>query len=216
MDLGVLVMENIILFTMMTLFFTMMPGSDFALVMKTTLAGGRKAGIYTAWGISAGLIIHTLFAILGLSALIAQSIYLFEMVKYIGAAYLSYLGIKSFIEKPKQDDMLEKEEESAPSKKQAISFFGEAVLANVLNPKVILFYLTFIPQFVNLEKAVMPQFIMLGSIYVMLTFIWFSLLTYLLNHVKKLFASKTFQERIQKVTGILLISFGIKLVLSDR
>lgn len=209
-------MENIIIFTMMALFFTMIPGPDFALVMKTTLTGGRKAGTYTAWGISAGLVVHTIFAILGLSALIAQSIYLFQMVKYIGAAYLFYLGIKAFIGKQKQDVGLEKKEESVPSSKQAISFLGEAVLANVLNPKVILFYLTFIPQFVNIEQAVMPQFIMLGSIYVVLTFFWFTLLAYLLNHVKRLFTSKTFQERMQKVTGAVLISFGIKLALSDR
>jgi len=76
--------------------FIMMPGADFTLIMKATLTNGRKAGQITACGIAAGLVFHTAAAIFGLSAIIAKSAFLFDLVKYVGAVYLFYLGITSF------------------------------------------------------------------------------------------------------------------------
>ncbi len=205
-------MESMIVFAFMALAFAMMPGPDFALVMKNTLVGGRKAGQLTAWGIVTGLLVHTTAAILGLSTLVAQSIVLFEMVKYIGAAYLFYLGIMALGKKKEaiQDFGAE------GLTRQGQKFFRQAVIVNVMNPKVILFYLTFIPQFVDITRAVMPQFVLLGGIYIAIDLVWFLFLAYAMNHVKKLFTGSTFRSRMEKITGVLLISFGIKLALSDR
>jgi RhtB (resistance to homoserine/threonine) family protein len=201
----------------MALAFILMPGADFTLIMKTTLNKGRKAGQITACGIAAGLVVHTTAAVLGLSAIIVKSAFLFDVVKYIGAAYLFYLGITSFITKDTQEGY-----DASDSNKTAVidnnlwSIFTQGVLANVLNPKTVIFYLTFLPQFVIQSKPVIPQLVLLGTILVILSLIWFAFLAYAFGYIRNYFDNPVFKSRMQKVTGALLISFGLKLALDKR
>jgi len=208
-------MDNLILYCFIAMAFIMMPGADFTLIMKTTLANGRKAGEITACGIAAGLIVHTTAAVLGLSAIIAKSAFLFDVVKYIGAAYLFYLGVTSFRATDAQEgyDATDKATTEDGNKWE---IFMQGVLANVLNPKTVIFYLTFLPQFVVQSKSVMPQLIMLGVILVILSLAWFIFLAYALGYIRKYFDNPVFKSRMQKVTGVLLISFGLKLALDKK
>lgn len=208
-------MDNLTLYCLIAMAFIMMPGADFTLIMKTTLTNGRKAGEITACGIAVGLIVHTTAAVLGLSAIIAKSAFLFDVVKYIGAAYLFYLGVTSFRATDAQEgyDATDKAITEDENKRK---IFMQGVLANVLNPKTVIFYLTFLPQFVVQSKSVMPQLIMLGVILVILSLAWFIFLAYALGYIRKYFDNPVFKSRMQKVTGVLLISFGLKLALDKK
>jgi len=209
-------MENLILYCFMAMAFIVMPGADFTLIMKTTLTNGRKAGQLTACGIAAGLIFHTAAAVLGLSAIVAKSAYLFDIVKYIGAAYLFYLGITSLRATDTQQSYDAADTDKTVTDDDHWGNFMQGVLANILNPKTVIFYLTFLPQFVVQSKSVMPQLIILGVILVILSLTWFAFLAYALGHIRKYFDNPIFKSRIQKVTGLLLISFGLKLALDKK
>lgn len=203
----------------MSMAFIMMPGADFTLIMKTTLTKGRRAGQVTACGIAAGLLVHTTAAVLGLSAIIAESAALFDMVKYIGAAYLFYLGIVSFKEARTAKEVIDDGSSLAVTEGHTENFksiFYQGALANVLNPKTIIFYLTFLPQFVVQTQPVIPQLVALGIILGILSLGWFVFLAYTLGHIRKYFENPIIRSRIQKITGMLLISFGLKLALDKR
>lgn len=177
-------MDNLILYCVMSMAFIMMPGADFTLIMKTTLTKGRRAGQVTACGIAAGLLVHTTAAVLGLSAIIAKSAALFDMVKYIGAAYLFYLGMVSFKEARKAKEIIDDGLSLAVTERHTGNFksiFCQGALANVLNPKTIMFYLTFLPQFVVQTRPVIPQLIALGIILGILSLGWFVFLAYTLG-----------------------------------
>lgn len=208
-------MDNLILYCFIAMAFIMMPGADFTLIMRTTLANGLKAGEITACGIAAGLIVHTTAAVLGLSAIIAKSAFLFDIVKYIGAAYLFYLGVTSFRATDAQE-RYDATDKAITVDGNKWKIFMQGVLANVLNPKTVIFYLTFLPQFVVQSKSVMPQLIMLGVILVILSLAWFIFLAYALGYIRKYFDNPVFKSRMQKVTGVLLISFGLKLALDKK
>ena len=210
-------MDNLVLYCLMALAFIIMPGADFTLIMKTTLTKGRKAGQITACGIAAGLVFHTTAAVLGLSAIIAKSAFLFDVVKYIGAAYLFYLGITAFTTKAVPECYNTSAANNlAVTDNNSWSVFTQGVLANVLNPKTVIFYLTFLPQFVNQAKPMIPQLILLGALLVILSLIWFAFLAYAFGHIRKYFDNPVFKSRMQKITGALLISFGLKLALDKK
>lgn len=206
--------QQLFLFTLMALAFTMMPGPDFAFITKTTLASGRRAGQATACGIASGLIVHTLAAVLGLSAIIAQSALLFDLTKYLGAAYLFYLGIQSIaLKKTPSPDTAQKEPAAF---KSCGKYFCGGFFINIMNPKVILYNMTFLPQFVVSSKPIIPQLFLLGFISVLLALVWFILLAHFMNGIRTFFTSEKVQLRLQRITGIMLISFGIKLFFQTR
>lgn len=144
-------MENFYLFVLMCIFLIILPGPDTAMATKNTLTVGRSGGLKTVLGTCCALLIHTSAAVLGLSAIIVKSALLFSAFKYVGAVYLIYLGVKTLWS-------LRKKEEAASvemnTKKQFenTSCFKQGFLTNILNPKVAVFFLTFLPQFVNLWK----------------------------------------------------------------
>jgi len=121
------------------------PGQDTFFILGRSLAGGRSAGISAALGISTGTVIHTILAALGLSALLATSPYAFMTVKFAGAAYLIYIGVRALLVK----DTLPGEADAAPDGHW--SAFRQGVLTNLLNPKVALFFLALLPQFIDAD-----------------------------------------------------------------
>lgn len=206
--------QHLFFFTLTALAFIMMPGPDFAFITKTTLASGYRAGQATACGIASGLIVHTLAAVLGLSALIAQSAFLFNLMKYAGAAYLFYIGIQSITAKKSVPPAtLPKEPIALKSYKK---YFCGGFFVNVMNPKAILFNMTFLPQFVIAAKPVIPQLFLLGFISVTTALVWFMLLARFMNSIRTFFTNEKVQFHLQKVTGILLISFGFKLFFQEK
>lgn len=202
-------MENFYLFVITCIFLVILPGPDTGIMTKNTLTVGRQGGFKTMLGICCALSIHTLTAILGLSAIIAKSVLLFSIFKYIGAVYLIYLGIKSLWTLRNK----EKAETTTENKYKNKSSFKQGFLTNLLNPKIAVFFLTFLPQFVNPESHTFMPFLILGITYIVLTVVWYLFYIYLLNQISAFMKKPKTQKVIEGITGTILIVFGIKLAL---
>ncbi|MFL0498853.1 LysE family translocator [Priestia megaterium] len=205
-------MENFYLFVITCIFLIILPGPDTAIMTKNTLTVGKQGGFKTMLGICCALSIHTLTAIVGLSAIIAKSALLFSIFKYIGAIYLIYLGIKS-LWALRNKNTTETIEPIAKSKYKNESSFKQGFLTNLLNPKIAVFFLTFLPQFVNPESHTFMPFLILGITYIVLTVVWYLFYIYLLNQISSFMKKPKTQKVIEGITGTILIGFGIKLAL---
>ena len=152
-----------IAYTLIVLGFVFIPGPATLLTVARATSSGAKVGIATGAGIAAGDIIHTVMAIVGISAIIATSALLFSLIKYAGAGYLIYLGIRAILQRTPAD----LGNGSLPI--TARMAFHQAILAEVLNPKTALFFLAFLPQFVQPENGfVVLQLCILGAVFVLL------------------------------------------------
>lgn len=189
-----------------------LPGPDTAIVTKNTISGGKIGGLKTALGTCCALLIHTSAAILGLSAIIVKSALLFSVFKYVGAVYLIYLGVKALWSLKKKDETASVEM-NIESQFKNTSCFKQGFLTNILNPKVAVFFLTFLPQFIVSGSNTFFPFLKMGITYTVLTAIWFLLYVYLINHISAFMKRPKTKNIIEGITGTILIGFGIKLAL---
>jgi RhtB (resistance to homoserine/threonine) family protein len=208
-------MDNYLLFLFMSFLLIILPGPDTGLVVQNTITYGKKNGIKTVFGIVSGLVMHTLAVTFGLSAILIQSAVVFSIFKYIGAGYLIYLGFMSF---KSLNGALQKNEQSIPKRmnRKTQSCFLQGFLTNVANPKVAVFFLTFLPQFVGSDANHFGQFLLLGMTYILLTILWFLVYIYLIDLLSYWFKKPTVQSALQRVTGFALMGFGIKLALEKQ
>ncbi|MED4727898.1 LysE family translocator [Aneurinibacillus migulanus] len=198
----------------MSIVLIILPGPDTGLVTQNTIAQGRRGGVQTALGSISGVIIHTLAAVVGLSAIIVKSAFLFSIFKYVGAFYLIYLGIMSLWAIKKKGIAIE--DNKSEKKNASLSAFRQGFLTNVLNPKVAVFFLTFLPQFLEPGSNTFLQFLIMGLTYAALTLIWFLMYVYLIHSINVWMKKPSVQRAIQGISGIVLLSFGIKLALERR
>lgn len=202
-------MNDFLTFLVLSLFVVMSPGIDTALITKRTISDGRQAGFKIALGITTGCLVHTFAAALGLSAILMQSALAFEIVKYVGAIYLIYLGLSSFI-KRKDKPVIQ----SQPVAKS--SAFKQGLFSNVLNPKVAVFFITFLPQFVSTDANTTFQLILMGATYTFLSIAWFIVYVLFINILREWLMSPKVQGVMDKATGLVLIGFGLKLALDKH
>ncbi len=191
---------------------TLLPGPDILFVLTQSISQGKKAGVATASGLCTGVLVHTTAAALGISALIYESALAFEIVKYAGAAYLLYLAWHALKE---SEELIS----SAPVREaDAFALYRRGIFMNVLNPKVALFFLAFLPQFVNIDSGNVPmQMIFLGIIFMVQAWLIFSLIS--------VFAGTVGEKIVQKPgigryinwgkAGIFTV-IGVKLALSHK
>ncbi|KON84779.1 membrane protein [Rossellomorea marisflavi] len=204
-------MDNLLAYIPVATLMVVIPGADTMLLMKNTLSYGPKAGRFTVLGMLSGLSFWTGIAVLGLSVVIAKSVVLFTTIKYLGAAYLIYLGIKSLITKQiLAVDQMERSADVPIDRRYHKKSFMQAMLSNVLNPKTVIVYITIMPQFINLNGHVNQQLIILASILTGLAAAWFLILVYVVDYAKKWLNDKKHQQMFQRVAGLLLVGFGIK------
>ena len=200
---------NYKLFILSGILLNITPGADTLYILGRGISQGRKSAIISALGISAGCLVHTILAAFGLSAILEKSIFAFNIVKWIGALYLIYLGIKSF--KIKEIVFENVENTQVISSKK---IFLEGVVTNVLNPKVALFFLSFLPQFIstNNNYGFIP-FLILGFTFIITGTLWGLILSFsssiMTNAMKK---NRNISSRLNKITGIVFITLGIKLL----
>lgn len=210
-------MDNLLAYILMAIMMSMLPGTDTVLIMKNTLNHGAKAGRYTILGMATGLTFWTVIAVLGLSVVIAQSVFLFNAIKYLGAAYLFYLGVRVFFTKNTLSlEAVQAECQYSIDKSSRYHYkesYLQGAISNILNPKTVLVYITFMPQFIDLTGNTNQQLIGLGLILTIIAVGWFLILVYLLDHVKKWLKKPKFQKVFQKSTGVMLIGFGVKTVI---
>lgn len=201
-------MNDFLGYLLLTIFIVMSPGVDFALITKRTISTGKNDGLKMALGLTSGSIIHTLAAAFGLSIILMKSAITFEIIKFLGAFYLIYLGATSFIKK-KKGNASESVTNVITQKKSA---FKQGLISNTLNPKVAIFFLTFLPQFVSPGLNTSLQFIIMGCGYALLSILWFTAIVFLLGYIRQWLMSTKVQSTIDKITGIVLIGFGAKLL----
>lgn len=207
-------MDSLLAFCLMALMMSMLPGADTVLIMKNTISHGAKAGRSTILGMATGLTFWTLIAVLGLAVVIAQSLLLFSAIKYLGAAYLLYLGVRVFFTKNLLSVEAVQVEYRDSIDKSSYQTYKESYLqgaiSNILNPKTVLVYITFMPQFIDLNGNIHQQLIVLGLILTFIAVGWFMILVHLVDHMKRWLQKPMFQKIFQKSTGVMLVGFGVK------
>ena len=183
------------------------PGPDFALVTKNSLLYSRRAGIYTALGVSLSLVIHAIYCILGLALIISQSLLAFSVIKYLGASYLIYIGIKGLLAKQEAAKLDNSQERASISSWQA---FNQGLLCNLLNPKAIMFLLAFFTLIVKPGHSLWFE-MAYGFEIAAIHMLWFSGLSMIMTHktVKK--NLNRIQFYIVKAMGAVLVAFGIRI-----
>lgn len=206
-------LNDFLLFAIASLMLNITPGNDMLYVATRSTSQGIKAGIISSLGIAGGCVVHLLAAVIGLSAIIASSAVAFDIIKYVGATYLIYLGIKAFLSKQNKFSISDKVEKKSLSK-----LFWQGVLTNILNPKVALFFLAFLPQFIHPEKGnTALQILLLG--------LWFNFSGTIVNIIVAILFGKLgnwladkqgFIKWQNKITGLILIGLGFKVALSSR
>lgn len=190
---------------------TISPGADMALVAKTTLERGRRAAFCTSVGICSGLLVHATASALGLSVILATSADAFTAVKLAGAAYLAYLGVRSLRGsfRPGPDPG------TAPPRRRGAPFLV-GLLNNVLNPKVAIFYLTFLPQFVDPSRDVLVQSLLFAFAHALMGIAWLSAYAYVLARLSVVFARAGVRRWLERVTGSILVVLGARLAFERR
>jgi len=203
---------TLITYILIVLGFVFIPGPATVLTVARATTSGTRVGVATGLGIAVGDIIHTALAVIGLSAIILASAFLFSLIKYLGAAYLVYLGLRALFAKA-PDPTSQTTVPLSPS-----AAFRQAILAEVLNPKTALFFLAFLPQFVKPENGfVLGQLAILGVIMVALGL--FSTLIFALAAGKIgnfLRTNRTVLRWQGKVVGSIHCALGLRLALQER
>jgi threonine/homoserine/homoserine lactone efflux protein len=187
------------------------PGPGIAYVVARTVAGGRSEGLASCFGTGIGGMLHVLAAALGLSLIVTQSAVAFGLVKYLGAAYLVYLGIRL---------LLRRDEE--PTVKPVVSegprrALFEGIVVEALNVKTALFFLAFLPQFASLSEPLLPQLVMLGSICVALNTLVDVIAVLGVDRMLKSNAARAARARLlTRVSGVTMLGLGAYLALARR
>ncbi|WP_367988886.1 LysE family translocator [Vibrio sp. NTOU-M3] len=190
---------------------TLTPGLDTALVIRNTSRGGIADGWVTSLGICCGLFVHATFSAIGISAILAQSAELFSLVKMVGAGYLIWLGLVSLkvVFQQHHSHAVDREESLSLNKRRA---FREGFLSNVLNPKTAVFYLAFLPQFIDSQNSPISQSFLMAGIHFVIAMVWQCGLSGAINYTKTLLNNTNFIKWMEGTTGIVLVLLGVKLL----
>ena len=202
-------LSTLITYVLVVLGLFVIPGPAVLLTVSRTVQNGRKGGIMAGLGIATGDFLHTLFAALGLSAILMTSSLAFNFVKFAGAAYLLYFGIRAMLSK--ESDLKTPKVESAG----AFKSYASATMAEVLNPKTALFFLAFLPQFVNSGHGnTIGQFLILGLIFVVLSALYTTIIVLSVSTLGRMVRRTAWMRRLGrlsgKVIGALYIGLGLK------
>ena len=202
---------NIALFTAASLAVIFAPGPDNVYVLTRGIAQGREVALVSAWGMCSGLLFHTTLAAVGLSVILGRSAVAFSLVKYTGAVYLVYLGVRTLLNK---EEFVTSAEEAPAAKLKTFYFRG--LTMNLLNPKVGVFFLAFLPQFANsATDGVALRLVGLGLVFALLSVVVFSAIALFSGTVgDRLSRNPRLATALQWLTGCVFVGLGVRLGLS--
>ena len=206
-------MENLSLFVGATLLLAITPGQDFIYVMMRSASQGMRTGFIAVVGLMIGVMFHTLAAATGLAAILLTSSYAFNAIKYAGAAYLIYLGIQAFRQKGKLE--IKQRNDNASD----LKILKEGMISSILNPKLALFFMAFLPQFISNEAGndTFNQMLILGVLFALLSLpILLAVAILSAKFGDILTTNQKVSQFIGKATGLVLIGLGIRLGFVDR
>jgi len=189
---------------------TISPGADMALVAKITLERGRRDALLATMGICSGLLVHATASALGLSVILATSAEAFTVVKLVGAAYLVYLGVQALRSSFRHETV------AAVAPRPSTSPFVQGLLSNVLNPKVAVFYLTFMPQFMSPGDNVLVRSLAFAGAHGIMGVAWLTAYAYVLSRISVVLGRSGVRRWLERVTGGVLVALGLRLALERR
>jgi len=206
-------LTNLYLFIATSFVLCLSPGPDNIFVMTQGITKSKQAAFITTLGLSSGIIIHTTAAALGISVIFQTSQIAFDVVKFAGAFYLMYLAYKAF--KHRNDPLTFGKKES---KKDLKNLYVKGFIMNILNPKVSIFFLAFLPQFVTVANGSVPlQMITLGVVFMVTTVVVFTSMGILANRLgAKIVSNPSISKYLNIITSGVFFSLGLKLAFSQR
>lgn len=212
-----MVEPQVIAFASIAALLTITPGTDTMMILRSVFTHGHKAGVLTMIGICSGLFFHAILSALGLSLILVRSATAFDTVKLIGACYLIYLGGQSLwtAGRGSMKDSLAENTVTKPKKGNWRAFF-EGMLTNVLNPKVAIFYLAFLPQFISPHDWVFGKSVVLASIHFIEGVVWYSILIFFLGRMRALLTRPRVRQVLEALSGAILIGLGLRLAVERR
>ena len=200
---------DILAFSVLAVMLAITPGADTMIVFKNAAAGGTRRGLLTMVGVKLGTAVHALLAGVGVAALQFSTAY--TTLKLVGAAYLVWLGFQSIYRGWKPDRVREKDSRPAGGKALA-----EGFLSNILNPKVVLFYVSVLPQFIGPSDDILARSTLLASIHIAASIIWLTLVSVFVGTAQRWLENPRVKRTIDTVSGLAIAAFGVKLALSSR
>ena len=201
--------NNLPLFLASCVALNVMPGPDTIYIVTRSVAQGRRAGLLSSWGLCTGALLHTFMAGMGLSAVLAASAQAFTLVKYAGALYLMYLGVRTFCDAGGQPGL-----DAAPqAPASGTRIFLQGIVVDLLNPKVALFFLAFLPQFIDRRApGKFAAFVSLGCILILISLVWEGFLA--ISSAKLagyLNSDASLARRLNRTAGALFFGLGLRL-----
>ncbi len=187
----------------------MSPGPDFVIVTKVSLSYSRRAGLFCALGVGLGIFIHVAYSLMGIGLIVSQSIVAYSIIKYLGAAYLIYIGYKSLRSKPAQ---ITEHDQSIKEKKQlsSIQALKTGFLTNALNPKATVFFVSIFTQVIDPQTPISIQ-ALYGIEAAIIISAWFCLVALLFSNSKLKNKIIGIKHHIERVMGAILILLGLKI-----
>lgn len=207
-------MPHLLAFLIPVTLLTITPGVDTLLVIRNSHRGGWRDGVVSSFGICCGLFIHALISAIGISLILLQSALAFSLLKFAGAGYLMWLGVVSLRSAARLQAALELRQSKALSF-QVRRSFAEGLLSNLLNPKTIVFYMAFLPQFIDPAGSALLQSMLLAALHFMLAMIYQTMLALLVERAERWLQLPQVRRCCDGLTGSIMLLFGLKLAL-DR
>jgi threonine/homoserine/homoserine lactone efflux protein len=202
-------------FSLAAILINISPGPELVFVITRTIAHGRKHGFYSSLGTGSGSMVHVVMVASGFALILSKSLVAFNIIKILGAVYLFYLGIKAFRSKRTEALSFNKDADNVDT---SLDSFRKGFFVGLLNPKSVIFFMAFLPQFVRTDLgAFWVQIINLGVITVLMGIVFEIVAIVMTNKISKiLFRKKTFSNLIDKLTGSILILLGLRLAFTTQ
>lgn len=198
-------------FLALSILLIVIPGPDTAVVTKNALLGGRRSGLLASAGVSMGLTVWTIAAALGVAALLRASAVAFLVLKLIGACYLVWLGVQMLRARG-----LAAEDAGRRGAGGGIRSLRQGLLSDLGNPKIAVFFTSFLPQFVRADGSAFASLLALGATFAALTLVWLSAYSLLVGHAGAVMRRPAVRAALDRFTGLVLIGFGVRLALERR
>jgi RhtB (resistance to homoserine/threonine) family protein len=192
---------------------TITPGADMAMVSRSVLSGGRREAFATTLGILAGCLVWAVVSAAGVAAVLAASKTAYDALRLAGAAYLVWLGAQSLLA-ARRGDYRDVGEEPSPARRT--SAFRQGLLTNLFNPKIAIFYSTFLPQFIGPGDPALLLSMLLAGVHIAFGLVWLTAYAWLLDRAMTAFKSSRVRRALDAVTGTVLVALGLRLAAERR
>ena len=208
--------EQLLLFLPGSILVTIVPGADMALVMRQVFVGGTALAQRTIFGNLTGLVVHAAALAVGLSALLVASAEAFTVVKVAGAAYLMFLGIQALRAARRAGDF-DPQGGRLPDRVPSLrTAYLQGLISTVLNPKPALLFLTYVPQFVDTTRPVLPQIAFLAGVHIVVGLIWMTAYAHLVQRAHRTLTRTDVRRWLEGATGVVLIALRLRVALERR